>query len=149
MRAAEAGDQATVEQFSPMARMAYAQLDSVDADARYHMAMLYLHTGGVPEAKAVVDTLLQKSPGHLFGYMLQGSIARFSQDDKGVARGPEELPRALRRGDQEGPAGVQRAPAGRGRFQGSGSGKLLRSAPRSSCILERHRGVLRGPDAQR
>jgi Double zinc ribbon len=86
MRAAEAGDQATVEQFSPMARMAYAQLDSVDADARYHMAMLYLHTGGVPEAKAVVDTLLQKSPGHLFGYMLQGSIARFSQDDKGVDR---------------------------------------------------------------
>jgi uncharacterized protein YcaQ len=69
-----------------MARMAYAQLDSVNADARYHMAMLYLHTGGVPEAKAVVDTLLLKSPGHLFGYMLQGSIARFSQDDKGVAR---------------------------------------------------------------
>jgi hypothetical protein len=86
MRAAEAGDQATVDQFSPMARMAYAQLDSVDADARYHMAMLYLHTGGVPEAKAVVDTLLQKSPGHLFGYMLQGSIARFSKDDKGVAQ---------------------------------------------------------------
>jgi hypothetical protein len=84
MRAAESGDQATVEQFSPMARMAYAQLDSVDADARYHMAMLYLHTGGVPEAKAVVDTLLQKSPGHLFGYMLQGSIARFSKDDKAV-----------------------------------------------------------------
>jgi hypothetical protein len=85
MRAAEAGDQATVEQFSPMARMAYAQLDSVNADARYHMAMLYLHTGGVPEARAVVDTLLQKDPGHLFGFMLQGSIARFSQDDKGVA----------------------------------------------------------------
>ena len=85
MRAAEAGDQATVEQFSPMARMAYAQLDTVNADSRYHMAMLYLHTGGVPEAKAVVDTLLQKDPGHLFGYMLQGSIARFSKDDKAVA----------------------------------------------------------------
>jgi hypothetical protein len=85
MRAAEAGDQATVDQFSPMARMAYAQLDTVNADARYHMAMLYLHTGGVPEAKAVVDTLLLKDPGHLFGYMLQGSIARFSKDDKGVA----------------------------------------------------------------
>ena len=85
MRAAESGDQATVEQFSPMARMAYAQLDTVDADARYHMAMLFLHTGGVPEAKAVVDTLLQQNPGHLFGYMLQGSIARFSKDDKGVA----------------------------------------------------------------
>ena len=85
MRAAESGDQATVDQFSPMARMAYAQLDSLDADARYHMAMLYLHTGGVPEAKAVADTLLQKSPGHLFGYMLQGSIARFAQDQQGIA----------------------------------------------------------------
>ena len=85
MRAAEAGDEATVEQFSPMARMAYAQLDEVNADARYHMAMLYLHTGGVPEASAVADTLLLKDPGHLFGYMLKGSIARFSKDDKGLA----------------------------------------------------------------
>jgi hypothetical protein len=91
MRAAESGDQATVEQFSPMARMAYAQLDSVDADARYHMAMLYLHTGGVPEAKAVVDTLLRKNPGHLFGYMLQGSIARFSKDDQSVDRARKDF----------------------------------------------------------
>ena len=68
-----------------MAKMAYAQLDSIDADSRYHMAMLFLHTGGVAEAKAVADTLLRQSPGHLFGYMLQGSIARFSKDEKGVA----------------------------------------------------------------
>jgi hypothetical protein len=85
MRAAESGDMATVEQFAPMAKMAYAQLDAVDADARYHMAMLDLHTGSVPEAKAVADTLLMKDPGHLFGYMLLASIARFSKDDKAQA----------------------------------------------------------------
>lgn len=85
MRAAESGDQGTVDQFAPMASMAYAQLDSVDADARYHMAMLLLHTGKAAEAKAVVDTLVRQHPGHLFGYMLSGSIARIGKDDKALA----------------------------------------------------------------
>ena len=64
MRAAESGDQGTVDQFAPMASMAYAQLDSADADARYHMAMLLLHTGKAAEAKVVVDTLVRQYPGH-------------------------------------------------------------------------------------
>jgi hypothetical protein len=84
MRAAESGDEGTVQQFSPMAKMAYAQLDSVDADARYHMALLMLHTGEVPGAAAMADTILMKDPGHLFGYMIEGTIARFSKDDKAL-----------------------------------------------------------------
>jgi hypothetical protein len=40
MTAAEAGNAAEVTTFLPMARMAYAQLDTVNIDARYHMAML-------------------------------------------------------------------------------------------------------------
>jgi hypothetical protein len=84
MRAAESGDQATVEQFSPMAKMAYAQLDSIDTDARYHMALLMLHTGEVPGAAAMADTILLKEPGHLFGYMIQGTIARFTKDQKAL-----------------------------------------------------------------
>ncbi len=83
MRAAESGDEATVTQFAPMAVQAYGMLPAadLDADARYHVAMLYLHTGQVPAAKAVADTILKKQPGHLFGYMLKGSIARFERDD--------------------------------------------------------------------
>jgi hypothetical protein len=41
MRAAQTGDEASVARFTPMALMAYGQLDSLDADARYHAA----HTG--------------------------------------------------------------------------------------------------------
>ena len=42
--AAESRDQATVRQFTPMTLMAYQQPDRIDADARFHMAMLLLHT---------------------------------------------------------------------------------------------------------
>lgn len=80
MRAAESGDEATVRQFAPMAEMAFQQLDNVDADARFHMAMLYLHTNQVPSAKAEGDSILAASPHHLFGYMVRGAVARWSKD---------------------------------------------------------------------
>ena len=80
MRAAESGDQATIAQFTPMTMMAYQQLDSIDADARFHMAMLLLHTGKAPGAKAEADSILKFSPGHLFGYMIRGAVARWDKD---------------------------------------------------------------------
>jgi len=81
MQAAENGDEATVTQFTPMAIQAYANLDSVDADARYHIALLKVHTGDIAAVKAVADTILMKNPGHLFGYMIRGAIARFEKND--------------------------------------------------------------------
>lgn len=80
MRAAESGDEATVTAFAPMAIQAYTMLDSVDADARYHLALIYLHTGDVDGARAQGDSILQAQPGHLFGYVVKGTIARFQQD---------------------------------------------------------------------
>jgi hypothetical protein len=82
MRAAEAGDGNTVTSFAPMALSAYQMLDSVDADARYHAALIMLHTSDVAGAKALADTILKKQPGHLFGYVIRGTIARFEKDDK-------------------------------------------------------------------
>ncbi len=81
MRAAEQGDETTVTTFAPMAISAYGMLDSVDADARYHAALIYLHTGNVDGAKALADTILKKQPSHLFGYVIRGTIARFNKDD--------------------------------------------------------------------
>ena len=49
MAAAQSGDEPTVSRFTPMALMAYAQLDTIDADARYHAALLEVHTGQVAE----------------------------------------------------------------------------------------------------
>ena len=81
MRAAEQGDEATVTNFAPMAISAYGMLDSVDADARYHAALIYLHTGNVDGARALADTILKQQPAHLFGYVIRGTIARFKKDD--------------------------------------------------------------------
>jgi hypothetical protein len=86
MSAAEAGDEATVTQFTPMALSAYAQLDTIDADARYHAALLEIHTGDVTGPAALADTILAGEPGHLFGYVIRGTVARWRRDDTGLAR---------------------------------------------------------------
>lgn len=82
MQAAQSGDEATVTRFTPMALMAYAQLDTIDADARYHTALLKVHTGDVEATRALADTVLIQNPGHLFGYIIRGTVARFRKDDK-------------------------------------------------------------------
>jgi hypothetical protein len=82
MTAAQNGDEATAERFMPMALMAYAQLDTVDADARYHAALLKAHTGDVEASRALADTILTEHPGHLFGYVIRGTVARFQKDQK-------------------------------------------------------------------
>ncbi len=86
MRGAEAGDQASVTRFTPMALMAYAQLDTVDADARFHAALLQVHTGNADGAKALGDTVLSQTPGHLFGYVILGTVARWKKDEPALRR---------------------------------------------------------------
>jgi hypothetical protein len=98
MTAAQAGDEATVSRFTPMALMAYAQLDTIDADARYHAALLKVHTGEVDAAQALADTILTQTPGHLFGYVIRGTVARFRKDDKGLTRAYRDF---LQHYDQE------------------------------------------------
>lgn len=88
MRAAESGDEATVTNFAPMAVSAYGMLEpaEMDNDARYDAALIKLHTGDVDGAAALADTILKKQPGHLFGIILQGTIARFKKDEKGLKK---------------------------------------------------------------
>ncbi len=80
MQAAGEGDTALVARFSPMALGAYSQLDSADADARYHAAVLRLGVGDVAGALALADTILARNPGHLFGYLVRGGAARIQRD---------------------------------------------------------------------
>ena len=86
MTAAQSGDEATVTRFTPMALMAYAQLDTIDADARYHVALLKVHTGDVDASRALADTILAQTPGHLFGYIIRGTVARFRKDQPELKR---------------------------------------------------------------
>jgi hypothetical protein len=91
MQAAEQGDTAQVERFTPMALGAYAQLDSIDADARYHAAVLRLQVGDAVGADALADTILLRAPGHLFGYLVRGTAAGVRGDSAAARRAAREF----------------------------------------------------------
>lgn len=93
MSAAENGDAGSVTRFAPMALNAYSMLGpaDLDADSRYHAALIRLHTGDVDGAAALADTILKKQPGHLFGIILQGTIARFRKDQKAEEQSYKEF----------------------------------------------------------
>ena len=86
MQAAERGDSVQVARFTPMALGAYDQLDSVDADARYHAAVLRLQSGDLAGARALADTILAEAPGHLFGYLIRGTAAQLGRDSAALSR---------------------------------------------------------------
>ena len=86
MRASSSGDNATVERFAPMAVSAYGRLDSVDMDARYDVAVIKLHVGDIDGARVLADTMVRTAPSHLFGYMISGTVARFTGDSAGARK---------------------------------------------------------------
>ena len=73
--AAERADTTEVLRFAPMALAAYEQLDTRDADARYHAAILMIETGQLDAAAALADTILAAAPGHLFGLQVRANVA--------------------------------------------------------------------------
>lgn len=85
MTAAEAGNTAEVSTFLPMATIAYAQLDSVNIDARYHMALLELEAGNSGAALAQADTIARIAPRHLFGFLIREAEA-MRRSDSAAAR---------------------------------------------------------------
>ena len=85
MQAAEQGDAATMQQFSPMALSAYEMLEVVDADARYHAALLKLHTSDIEGSVAEADAILAETPTHLFGLVVRGTLARWQEDPAALA----------------------------------------------------------------
>jgi uncharacterized membrane-anchored protein len=84
MTAAETGDTVEVARFLPMATMAFAQLDSVNIDARYHMALLSLQGGDARAALAQADTIGRIAPSHLFAYLIREAEAARRGDTEGV-----------------------------------------------------------------
>ena len=86
MEAAGRGDSATVVNFTPMALGAYAQLDTVTNDERYHAAVLNAQVGRLAEALALTDTMLATAPGYLLAYVVRGDIAQFQKDDARLRR---------------------------------------------------------------
>jgi hypothetical protein len=91
MRAGAEWDSATVASLSPLAVEAYTQLDSVDADTRFHAGLIAIQIGNFPGAHALADTLEARDPGHLFGPILVGALARLEGDTAGYRRALAEF----------------------------------------------------------
>lgn len=86
MQAAEQDKADSAAFFSRMGLQAYAALDSADLDARYHAAVLRLQIADYPGALALADTILARSPGHLFGYLVRGTAAELQGRPAAEAR---------------------------------------------------------------
>ncbi len=67
MQNVSSGDTAAAQQFLPMALMAYERVPDIDADGRYHVAVLQLVHADPRAARAQADTILSAVPDHLFG----------------------------------------------------------------------------------
>lgn len=80
LTAGEQGDTATALRFTEHALAAYQQLDSVDADARYHAAVLNAQVGRYGAARALGDSILATQRDHLLGWLIRGTVASLERD---------------------------------------------------------------------
>jgi len=75
MAASENGNSAEALRFTPMALQAYANLGTLDNDARYHVALLHITAGDISSARAQIDLLRKSVRNHLLAFMLEQQIA--------------------------------------------------------------------------
>lgn len=91
MRAGAEWDSSTVATLSPLAVAAYAALDSVDTDTRFHAGLLAIQIGNFAGAHALADTIEATTPGHLFAPILVGALARLETDTLAYRRAIERF----------------------------------------------------------
>lgn len=81
MRGLSSGDTAGAMGFMPMAINAYQLLDSLDADAQFHLALLQLRNGEAEESLVTSRAGLEQFPGHLLLLSTAGEAAVEVGDD--------------------------------------------------------------------
>ena len=86
MAASESGNTEEASRFAPMALQAYEQLETLDNDARYHVALIHLTTGNVKGARVQIDELRRAVPSHLLALMVEHQIAERGGDKAAAAR---------------------------------------------------------------
>jgi hypothetical protein len=79
MQGARTGD-TLAARFAPMALAAFEMLDTVDADTRYHAALIKLHLGDAEGAAAFGDSILARDSTHLLGFVARGMAFRWQGD---------------------------------------------------------------------
>jgi hypothetical protein len=86
MQANEMGVRDTAVMFSTMALQAYAMLDGLDDDARFHVGLIELVAGNPAGALAQADTIAAGTPTHLFASMLRADAYRATGDSAAMRR---------------------------------------------------------------
>lgn len=86
MAADERGDVDEARQFAPKALEAYARVARLDADAEYHLGLLYAVTGDLDGLRRQIAALRKVTPTHLLAYTLEHQLARMTGDDEAAAR---------------------------------------------------------------
>ena len=86
MAANERGDTVEALKFAPMALQAYDNLETLDNDARYHVALIHMMAEDIKSTRAQLDKLRQSAPNHLLGFMLERQIAERSGNKDSAAR---------------------------------------------------------------
>jgi len=84
MFALQSGDTAQVGFHAPMALGAYRNLDSMDADAKYHVGLLRGALGDNDGMLAMADSLQADVPGHLLATTLRKAAAEARGDSAAV-----------------------------------------------------------------
>ncbi len=85
MTSVAAGDSAQARAFLPMAIGAYARVQDLDLDGRYHLAVLHLVGQDPGSARAEADAILAADPNHLFG-LFSAAQAELARGDSAAAR---------------------------------------------------------------
>jgi len=84
--ASEQGNTDEALQFAPMAIQAYERVSRLDADAHYHMGLIYEVAGEFDNVRNQVAIIRQYTPDHLLGLILEHGVAEKSGDPFAAAR---------------------------------------------------------------
>ncbi len=86
MNASERGDAVEAARFAPMAVAAYGRVKELDADARYHLGLLYLQLDELDQVREQIEILKRNAPGHLLALLLEHNVASRAGDAEAAAR---------------------------------------------------------------
>jgi hypothetical protein len=97
MREDEAGSEAQAQQFATMAIQAYGMLppEEIDADARFHLALLHLVLGDPDAADREADLILAVDSGHLLALSVKARVAESRGDEAARTAAYEQFLDAL------------------------------------------------------
>lgn len=75
MSASERNDTQEATRFAPMAVAAYGRVTNLDADAHYHLGLLYLLLDDLEQTRIQAGLLKEKVPQHLLALLLENDVA--------------------------------------------------------------------------